>query len=1069
MGLLGEAFTVLAIVEAVDKASQIYAKIDGSVNKFTTTMERAAGITDTAGKKIDEGLLKTASGADAVSLATARVEGAQSRLVAATDAQANAERSLLDAQTKAAAAADDDAIAQSRLATAAETLVKAQEDAAKATKALGDAQKVQSDTMAAQAAADAAAADGAKKSGKAAKDAGQDAEDSGGKWGSFAAGAGKASIALGLVAGVAVKMAGDFQSSTAHLVTDAGETQANLTKVQQGILNIATATGTSTSDLVNGMYHIESAGYHGAAGLTMLQTAAEGAKVGNANLDTVSRALVGSMNAYGAGANQSTAYMNQLIATVGSGDLRMEDLASAMSSVTASAAAAHIPFAQLGGAIATMTAQGMTANQATQDLNHTIGALSNPNNVQIKEMQAMGIQSNQISKDLGKQGLTGTFAELTNAVLQHVKGGDVLISTFNASQQAAADANIEIKAMPPNLAKMAEGYLNGSVTASQWTADMKNVPGNLHTMMSQFATTAGKTHQFNDALAKGGPAAQTYNAAMSKLMGGTVGLNTALMLTGSHTVAFNQNVGTVADAAKKGGTQVANWSVIQGTFNQKLDVLKSSAQVAGIALGTALLPMVQKIVGVVVDVAKPIAEWINSHQKLTAIVMGSIAGFLLLVTAINMITKVAKGVKSAFDAVNTTVHAVGKMFGFFSDEAATAATSADAAAVSTDTLAASADGAAVSEEGAAVATDAANTSLLGTVIAAGRAVIVWTAQKIAMVAGTVATWAATAATWALGVAIDFATGPIGLIIIGIVALVAVFVFLWEKFSWFRDYWIIQWDIIKDTAIAVWNAIKDFFTKIIPEILDWITGHWRLIISIIGGPLGLVIALVTKYWSDIKKWFMDGVNAVLNTVMWFAKLPGMFANWLAGVATAVGNGINTVVTWFKNLPGTILGLLADAGSWLINVGKEVISGLWNGISNAAGGLLDKVKGLANDVTGAFKSVWNVLSPSRVMADEVGKYIPLGIAVGITENTGAIDEAVRRAGNVAVTGLHSSLNVSGLTANPAGAGGAGGGGQLYIDLRGSQVMSNNDMDMLVNKIGRAIATRVLPAGGVRINLQ
>jgi phage-related protein len=1068
VGLLGEAFTVLAIVEAVDKASEIYAKIDDSVNKFSTTMERAAEVTDTAGKTIDEGLLKTASGADAVSLATARVEGAQARLASATEAQANAERSLLDAQTQAAAAADGDAVAQDRLAVASETLTKAQADAAKAAAALGDAQKVQADT----AAASAAVADG---SAAAATTAGKAAEDSGGKWETFAAGAGKASIAMGLVAGVTVKMAGDFQSLTAHLVTDAGESQSNLAMVQQGILGIATATGTSTTDLVNGMYHIESAGMHGASGLATLTIAAQGAKVGGADLDTVSRALVGSMNAYGMTSTNaakqtqySTAMMNQLIATVGAGDMRMQDLASAMSSVTASAAAAHIPFAQLGGAIATMTAQGMTANQATQDLNHTIGALSNPNNVQIKEMQAMGLQSNQISKDLGKQGLTGTFAELTNAVLQHVKGGDVLISTFNASQQAAADANIEIKAMPPNLAKMAQGYLNGSITAAQWTADMKTVPGNLHTMMSQFATTAGKTHQFNDALAKGGPAAQTYNAAMSKLMGGTVGLNTALMLTGSHTVAFNQNVGIVADAAAKGGTSVANWSVIQGTFNQKLDVLKSSAQVAGIALGTALLPMVQKIVGVVVDVVKPIAEWINSHQKLAAIVMGSIAGFLLLVTAINMITKVAKGVKGAFDAVSTSVKAVGKLFGFFSDEAAAAATSADAAAVSTDGLAVSADGAAVSEEGAAVATDAANTSLLGTVIAAGRAVIVWTAQKIAMVAGTVATWAATAATTALGVAIDFATGPIGLIIIGIVALVAVFVFLWEKFSWFRDYWIVQWDIIKDAAIAVWDAIKDFFTKIIPEILDWITGHWRLIISIIGGPLGLAVALVTKYWSDIKKWFMDGVNAVIAYLMWFVKLPGMFVSWMAGVATAVSNGIGTVVNWFKKLPGTILGLLSDAGTWLLDVGKNIIEGLWNGISNALGGLESKVKGMAGDVKNWAKDALSILSPSQVMADEVGKYIPLGIAVGITDNMNAVESATRQAGNAAATGLHQGLSVAGLTAAPAGSG-AAGGGQIYIDLRGSQVMSNNDMDMLVNKIGRAIATRVLPAGGVRINLQ
>lgn len=569
--------------------------------------------------------------ADSVQAALAREQASYTELAAA--AQTTAAEATRAQETLAAAAgtsADEVAAAFDRQVAASQAASAALGEQVVALDALTKADSAAAARSAEMASAQDAANTKIDMSGAAMKGA-----------------AATAAITAAAVAGIgyeSVKAAGDFQSLTEHLVTDAGETQSNLASVQAGILRIAGATGTSTTDLVNGMYHIESAGYHGAAGLTMLQTAAEGAKVGGADLDTVSKALVGTMNAYGASAGQSTSYMNQLIATVGAGDMRMQDLASSMSSVTASAAAAHIQFAQVGGAIATMTAQGMSANQATQDLSHTIGAMSNPNSVQIKEMQAMGLSSNQVASDLGKQGLTGTFQELTAAVAKHISGGQVLISTFQASQQAAANANVMIKAMPGSLQKLADAYLSGSVTQLQWTNDLKAMPPIQAKMMGQFATLADKTHAFNSELTSGSPAAQTYNAAMSKLMGGTVGLNTALMLTGTHAATFSQNVATVAKAAGTGGDAVANWASIQGTMNQKLDQLKASVQAAAIGLGTALIPMLTKILDVVMKIVTPIADWIDHNQKLAAVILLVVGGLATLITVMVAVAKVVKTV-----------------------------------------------------------------------------------------------------------------------------------------------------------------------------------------------------------------------------------------------------------------------------------------------------------------------------------------------------------------------------------------------------------------------------------------
>jgi phage-related protein len=72
----------------------------------------------------------------------------------------------------------------------------------------------------------------------------------------------------------------------------------------------------------------------------------------------------------------------------------------------------------------------------------------------------------------------------------------------------------------------------------------------------------------------------------------------------------------------------------------------------------------------------------------------------------------------------------------------------------------------------------------------------------------------------------------------------------------------------------------------------------------------------------------------------------------------------------------------------HAGKDVIHGLIDGITNAAGALWDKVGSIANGIKDKFASVLSIFSPSRVMRDEVGKMIPLGIAEGMQAGSGAI---------------------------------------------------------------------------------
>lgn len=141
--------------------------------------------------------------------------------------------------------------------------------------------------------------------------------------------------------------------------------------------------------------------------------------------------------------------------------------------------------------------------------------------------------------------------------------------------------------------------------------------------------------------------------------------------------------------------------------------------------------------------------------------------------------------------------------------------------------------------------------------------------KASTLAGSVATGVATAAQWAWNIALD--ANPIGIVIIAIVALVGVFVLLWNKCDWFRNFWIGLWHIIQNAAKAV---------------ADWFTGT--------------LVPFFSHAWDRVKaggESFMDAVKSIPG------RLKSLF------------DGIVNIITWpFR----TAFNAVSDA--WNATIGR-----------------------------------------------------------------------------------------------------------------------------------------------------
>ncbi|RBQ00070.1 phage tail tape measure protein [Bifidobacterium xylocopae] len=424
-----------------------------------------------------------------------------------------------------------------------------------------------------------------------------------------------------------------FQKQMNLLVTAGGESTSQLGRVEQGIKDIAVQTGISTSQLAEGMYTMEKAQLRGADGLKVLKAAAQGATDEQVDLGVMTNALTSIMRSYNIPAGKASSVTNQLVAASGEAKTTMQEFAGSLSTVLPVASAAGISFDQVGGAIATLTSHGTSAQESTQELSNTIRSLQAPNQVAVKEMQQFGISSVDVAQNLGKRGLTGTIGYLSETILQKMgPSGTVLLDAFNQSKFAAQDAATMFGKLTGKSKELAKGVMDGSVTLQDYRQGLKALPDQQAALVRQWEQMYTKSKGFNDQLKQGSPQAQTYTEALKKIMGGATGMNTALMLSGGSTKTFANNVKGISDAAKQNGQDISTWAETQKTAKVQTDRFNQVLDTSRITMASKFLPAITNTMRGLTNGAVAIGDFTSKHKVLVG-AMGGVAGALALTVA----------------------------------------------------------------------------------------------------------------------------------------------------------------------------------------------------------------------------------------------------------------------------------------------------------------------------------------------------------------------------------------------------------------------------------------------------
>lgn len=243
-----------------------------------------------------------------------------------------------------------------------------------------------------------------------------------------------------------------------------------------------------------------------------------------------------------------------------------------------------------------------------------------------------------------------------------------------------------------------------------------------------------------------------------------------------------------------------------------------------------------------------------------------------------------------------------------------------------------------------------------------------------------------------------------------------------------------WDAgVQATAIALaflwtvvtgaWNKIWTFITAIPPTIATAFTALW----------LGAKNATVAA-WNFLTQTVPQKGQQILN---WLFGLPpkvsSVFTDAWNRARNATTSKLNDLVGFVRAAPGKIVGALGNTGQMLYSAGRDIIRGLMNGITSMVQSAIDTVvRALSRIVEGA-KDALGIGSPSKVFAEQVGRWIPEGVRVGVQQNASAPQQAIEDL-------------VNPLTIAPQ----AAGGGTVTNNTSGPTYVQNN-ISLNANNLG------------------
>ena len=221
---------------------------------------------------------------------------------------------------------------------------------------------------------------------------------------------------------------------------------------------------------------------------------------------------------------------------------------------------------------------------------------------------------------------------------------------------------------------------------------------------------------------------------------------------------------------------------------------------------------------------------------------------------------------------------------------------------------------------------------------------------------------------AWGTIVAVLSGPVGWIIGIVVALVAVFVLLWNKCEGFRNFFIGLWNgivsvvsnawnsflegarPIVEALMNVWNALTEFFSVLWNGIVSVATTVWNGIVEVVTP----IIEAIKTAWNSLVEFFTNLWNSITEvaTTAWSTLQPIVETVW-----TSIQQFITSAIQVIQNVITTGMQIVQEVWNAVWTVFTTIVQTVWTVISTVISTVLNVIAGIINTVTSIIKGDWS----------------------------------------------------------------------------------------------------------------
>jgi TP901 family phage tail tape measure protein len=207
------------------------------------------------------------------------------------------------------------------------------------------------------------------------------------------------------------------------------------------------------------------------------------------------------------------------------------------------------------------------------------------------------------------------------------------------------------------------------------------------------------------------------------------------------------------------------------------------------------------------------------------------------------------------------------------------------------------------------------------------------------------------------------------------------------------------DTISNIVTTVWNTISGFITDNMNAIWSVISSVWNTISGAVSSVMNTISGVISSVWNAIKSTVSNVMSAIQTTVS------SIWDNIKSAISGKISGIVDTVKSGFNNAKSFVTGLASEAWNW----GRDIISGIIDGIKNMIGSLADTITSVADTI----RSFLHFSVPDEGPLTDYESWMPdfmKGLAKGINKSKKYVEQAVTGVAQAMKLTLNSDLDYS-----------------------------------------------------------